>query len=128
MLFFVTRAPIVADISETDKTGMRFIARFFLSCVTFFICGTASAGLDGEYRTIFLENIVPACIDGERGNTNFNQKQILQWCVCKFNAVADVANVQDIVNFSKGVPMPSHVQKAADSASVACIGRVMKRK
>lgn len=94
----------------------------------FLASGESYARLDGEYRTIFLNGVVPTCADSEKGNPNFTQKQINQWCLCKFSAMADVATVDDIAGFSKDKQMPKHVIDAVDAASVQCTGAVINKK
>ena len=86
---------------------------------------SSHARLEGEYRTIFLNNVVPSCVDGERSNGKFSQKQIFQWCLCKFTAMADAATVEDIVAFSKGRPMRKYVLDVVDQASTSCMANIL---
>ena len=93
-----------------------------------FISEKSYARLDGEYRTIFLNGVAPSCVDNEKGNANYTKKQINQWCLCKFSAMADVVTVDDIAGFSKGKQMPKPVIDAVDAASVRCMGAIMNNK
>jgi hypothetical protein len=102
---------------------------FAFALLSLIVISTKSyARLDGEYRTIFLNNVVPSCVDGERGNANYSTKQIKQWCMCKFSAMADVVTVDDIQRFSNGRQMPKPVMDAVDAASVRCMGTIMNNK
>lgn len=112
---------------ETMRIRLNLIVLFGLISL-FFISENSYARLDGEYRTIFLKNVVPSCVDSERGNTNYTKKQINQWCLCKFSAMADVVTVDDIAGFSNGRQMPKPVIDAVDAASVRCMGAIMKSK
>ena len=100
----------------------------FTITLTLLLSQHSYARLDGEYRTIFLNNVVPSCVEGERGNSNFSQKQIFQWCLCKFTAMADAVTVEDIVNFSKGRPMRKYVLDVVDQASTTCMATVLIKK
>ncbi len=102
---------------------------FVFALLSLIVISTKSyARLDGQYRTIFLDNVVPSCVNGERGNTNYSTKQIKQWCMCKFSAMADVVTVDDIQRFSNGRQMPKPVMDAVDAAAVRCMGAIMNNK
>ena len=112
-----------------EKMKVRLNLMFVFGLVSLFFVSTNSyARLDGEYRTIFLNNVVPSCVANEKGNTSYTKKQINQWCLCKFSAMADVVTVDDIAAFGKGRQMPKPVIDTVDAASVRCMASIMTNK
>lgn len=85
----------------------------------------AHARLEGQYRIVFLQNVVPHCMDRERNSKTFNKQKAYQWCTCKFSLIADVLTLQDFVNLNQGIPFPPHVESIAESASVSCVAKVL---